>query len=129
MTVNLILGYLLIRTIGWAGAALSAVVAGYLFSILLILQIRERLHVSLVQIVPWADLSRVGLVAIAAAVGSLPILLLSIGSVWKLSVGFLVYVTIYLLSNLKTNAISTGELQTLANWGLAIFKPASGKNR
>jgi O-antigen/teichoic acid export membrane protein len=116
---NAAFGYLLIQRIGWLGAAFCAVASGYLFSSLLIWQIQQRLQVSLGQIVPWADLAKVAWVAIAAGIGSFPVLFLPLGTVGKLGIGFLLYGTIYWLGNLKTQAMAAGEVKTLVSWALS----------
>jgi O-antigen/teichoic acid export membrane protein len=119
MVVNIVLGYLLIRGIGWLGPALCAVFTGYLFMALVLLEIRHRLDVSLGRLVPWQHLARVGLVAILAAVCSAAVAYLGINPLWKFCAGFVVFATVYLIGNLKTGAISTGDLQTLCSWVLA----------
>jgi O-antigen/teichoic acid export membrane protein len=116
MIVNIVLGYMLIRNLGWLGAAASAVVTGYLFATLVILEIRDRLRVSLSRVVPWQELARVFLVAILAAAGSLPVAFLPVGLAGKVGAGFVVYTTIYLIGNLKTNSITAADLKTLWGW-------------
>jgi len=127
MIVNLVLGYILVQSVGWLGPALSAVFTGYLFATLLIFEIRDRLKVSLDRLIPWLALGRVGLVAMLAAAGSLPVTLLQIGSVWKLGAGFVIYATIYLIGNLKTNSITPSDLQILRSWVLMTSRSAIGK--
>ena len=87
MMVNIILGYMLIRKIGWLGPAIAAVFTGYLFAALIIFEIRKRLNVSLGRLVPWQLLARVGLVAILAAACSAAVALLGISPLWKLGAG------------------------------------------
>jgi O-antigen/teichoic acid export membrane protein len=122
MIGNLMLGYVLMTTIGWIGAAGSAVLAGYLFATLQLAQIRERLQVGWGEVMPWRDLGKVGVVAISAAVGTLPISYLAIASIWKLSLGFLAYLVIYLMGSLRVKAISTTEIQALVNWILSFVR-------
>ncbi len=111
MIANIVVGFILLRTFGWMGAAVSAVLASYLFVGLLLNQIRERLGVSWKQVMPWRDLGMVGIVAIAAALGSFPILWLPVAGFGQLLLGFLVYSTLYLLGNLATKAITIAEIQ------------------
>jgi O-antigen/teichoic acid export membrane protein len=129
MIVNITLGYLSITTTGWIGAACSAVLAGYLFATLQLAQIRERLQVSWGDVMPWRDLGKVGLVAIATAICTLPISLLAVGSFWKLSLGLIAYVTVYIIGNLKIKTISVSEIQALTNWLLVLFQSALMKLR
>ena len=112
MVANVILGFVLLQIFGWTGAAASAVLATYLFVGLLLNKIRERLGVSWQRVMPWRDLALVALVAIAAALASLPILWLSIGGFWQIVLGFVVYSIIYLLGNLMTKAITIAEIKT-----------------
>jgi O-antigen/teichoic acid export membrane protein len=125
--VNIGLGYTLIQNAGWLGPAISAVFAGYLFAALLIREIRDRLKVSLERLIPWQALGRVGLMAIVAAVSSLPVAFLQIGSVGKVGAGFLIYATIYLIGNLKTNAITQSDIETLRSWVLMTSRLLIGK--
>jgi O-antigen/teichoic acid export membrane protein len=118
MIVNIVMGYVLIRWIGWLGPALCAVFTGYLFVALLIGEIRNRLDVSLGRLVPWQTLGRVALVAILAAGCAAAVALLGANPVWKLSVGSAVFAAVYLIGNLKIKAIATADLQILWSWVL-----------
>jgi O-antigen/teichoic acid export membrane protein len=129
MIGNLILGYVLITTIGWIGAASSAVLAGYLFATLQLAQIRERLQVSWKDVLPWSDLGKVGLVAIATAICTLPISLLTVASFWKLGLGLIAYAMVYIVGNLKIKTISAGEIQALIGWLLSLLQSALKKPR
>ena len=127
MVGNIVLGYLLLHSVGWMGAAVAAVIAGYLFAILLILKIRQRLRVSLVQIAPWADLAKVGGVAVIAGMGCLPVLALPLSAIAQLLLGGVVFSTIYLLGSLSIKAITVAEIQAGLQWGAAKLKGAMGK--
>lgn len=122
LVANVIIGFILLQTFGWTGAAASAVLASYLFIALLLNKIRERLGVSWKQVMPWRDLAMVGMVAIAAACGSLPILLLPVASFWQLLLGFLFYSTLYLFGNLATKAITMAEIQVALTLGIEKVK-------
>jgi O-antigen/teichoic acid export membrane protein len=116
MIVNIVLGYLLIRSIGWLGPAWSLIFSRYLFTTLVMLEIRNQLGVGLERLMPWKPLAWVGLVAIVAAAGALPIALLPIGTVFKLGVGFAIYGAIYLAGNLKIGAITRSDIESLWSW-------------
>ena len=116
MIVNLVLGYILIRSMGWLGPALSLVCSRYLFTTLIMLEIRNRLEVDLGRLIPWKALCRVGLVAILAAAGALPIAFLPVGTVFKLVAGFAIYGAIYLAGNLKTSALTRSDIESLWSW-------------
>lgn len=122
MVVNIIVGFVLLKVVGWMGAAAAAVLAGYLFSGLILNQIRRRLGVSWQQVMPWRDLLQVALVAIATALVCLPIRWLPIAGLWQLVSGFAIYSVLYLLGNLMTKAITVAELQTALSLGLAKAK-------
>ncbi len=124
MVGNIALGYLLLQTMGWMGAAFSAVIAGYVFSTLLILKIRQRLRINVIRIAPWVDLAKVGLVAVVAAIACLPILMTPLASIWQLILGGVVYLTLYLIGNLLTGAITMEEIQTGVRWVSAKIKGA-----
>ncbi len=128
MIANIVVGFILLKAVGWMGAAVAAVLAGYLFSGLILNQIRERLGLSWRQVMPWRDLARVALVAIVTALACLPILWLPMGGLWQLVLGFGVYSVLYLLGNLMTKAITIAELQAALSLGLTkakSFFPAS----
>jgi O-antigen/teichoic acid export membrane protein len=127
LSINVVFGYLLIRTLGWLGPAIAAVVSGYLFAILLIWEIKKRLNVKVSQLAPWKGLTRVGVVAIVAGLGSWPVMFLRIGSMWKLTLGLLVFSTIYLIGNLKINSITNVDLQILRGWISMTSKTSMGK--
>ncbi|WP_404783326.1 oligosaccharide flippase family protein [Altericista sp. CCNU0014] len=114
---NILLGAFLIRAVGWWGAALSAVLSGYIQSGLLANEIRKQLGIGAVRLMPWLDLVKVGWVAIAAAVACLPVLWLPVGGVWQLAVGGCIYTTIYGVGSLKVGAITMAEIQGLLRWG------------
>jgi O-antigen/teichoic acid export membrane protein len=122
LCANLILGGFLIRHTGWWGAALSAVLSGYLQSALLGAAIRQQLGVHVWHLMPWRNLAKVGMVAIAAAILCLPVLMLPIGLFGQLSLGVVIYTVTYGLGNLKTEAITTDEIQSAMNWGRKQLK-------
>jgi O-antigen/teichoic acid export membrane protein len=127
MIVNVVLGYILIRSIGWLGPAFSAVCSGYLFAILIMREIQKRLTVSLHQLMPWNALGRVALVAMLAAVASLPVALLPIAAVSKLGAGLIIYGAVYVIGNLKTNAITPSDIETVWSWLSLSSRGAFGK--
>jgi O-antigen/teichoic acid export membrane protein len=127
MIVNIVLAYILVRSIGWLGPALCAVFTGYLFAALLMLNIRGRLHVSLGRLVPWQALGRVGLIAILAAGCSAAVSLLGITPAWALSAGLAIFATVYLIGNLKTNAITRSDVEVLRSCALIISRSVTGK--
>ena len=127
LILNTVLGFVLIHSIGWVGPALSAVCSGYLFATLVMVQIQKRLKVGFDQLVPWKALGRVGLTAVLAASGSLPVMLLQIGPVWKLAAGFAIYAAIYLTGNLKTNAITRSDIETVRSWVSVTSRSAAGR--
>jgi O-antigen/teichoic acid export membrane protein len=116
MMVNIILGYILVRNVGWLGAAIAALSTGYLFAAVVLFEIRKRLDVSSGRLVPWQGLVRVALVAILAAACSAAVALLGSNPVWKLSAGLAIFAAVYVMGNLKTRSITVGELQTLWSW-------------
>jgi O-antigen/teichoic acid export membrane protein len=118
MFANIILGFVLLQTFGWMGAAVSAVLASYLFVGLILNKIRERLEVSWWQVMPWRDLALILLVAIAAALGSFPSLWLSVAGFWQIIVGFAIYLPLYLLGNLVTKAITIAEIKMALAMGM-----------
>jgi len=119
MIVNIVLAYTLVRNVGWLGPAVAAALTGYLFEVLLLLEIRHRLNVSLARVVPWQGLSQIALVAILAAACSAAVALLGTGPLWKLSAGLVMFATVYLIGNLKIKSITAGDLETLWSWMLA----------
>ena len=123
MTVNIILGYTMIQSIGWFGPAMAAAFTGYLFSALIMVEIRNRLSVNLGRLVPWRLLARVGLIAIVAAACSAAVPFLSINPLWKLGAGLVVFATVYLIGNVKIKAITLDDLQLL--WHSALTVPES----
>jgi O-antigen/teichoic acid export membrane protein len=116
LVANVILGFALIRTIGWLGPALSALLTGYLFAGLIMIAIRKRLNLTFGRLLPWRALGQVSLVAVLAAAGSLAAVFLPIGSVWQFASGFVIFATIYLIGNLKTNAITQSDVDTVRGW-------------
>lgn len=122
MFANIIVGFALLQTVGWMGAAVSAVLASYLFVGLILNKIRERLGVSWWQVMPWRDLALVLLVAIAAAVGSLPILWLPVAGFWQIVLGLTIYLFFYLLGNLVTKAITIAEIKMALAIGIEKVK-------
>jgi O-antigen/teichoic acid export membrane protein len=127
MIVNVSLGYLLLQSLGWLGPALSAVCSGYLLAALIMLEMHNQLGVGFERLMPWRALARVSSVAMLAAAASLPVVLLSIGSIWKLAAGFVIYATIYFMGNLKTNAITRGDIETLQSWVWITSRSVLGK--
>ena len=122
MLVNIAVGFVMLKAIGWLGAAVSAVLASYLFIGLLLNKIRERLGVSWAQVMPWRDLALVGGVAIATSTACLPILWLPIAGFWQISLGLVVYTLLYLFGNLTTKALTLTELQSALDLGLRKAK-------
>jgi O-antigen/teichoic acid export membrane protein len=116
LIVNVVLGYMLIRSVGWLGPAFSAVCSGYLFATLIMLAIQNRLAVGVQRLMPWKALGRVALVAIVAALASLPVAFLPIGAVWKLGAGCVIYGAVYVMGNIKTNSITPRDIETLWSW-------------
>ena len=116
LALNLSLGYVLVRYVGWMGPAISAVLAAYLNLALLLFAIRKSLQVSLPTLLPWRNLGQVALVAFIAAAGSLPFAFLEVASLWKMAGGFVIFTTIYLFGNLQTNCLTAGDLQALRAW-------------
>jgi O-antigen/teichoic acid export membrane protein len=127
LILNMVLGFVLIQSIGWVGPALSAVCSGYLFATLVLVQMHKRLRIGLDRLVPWKALGQVGLTAVLAAAGSLPVMLLQIGPVWKLAAGFAIYATIYLMGNLKTNAITRSDIETVRSWVWITSRSVAGR--
>lgn len=121
LCANLLLGSLLMHQVGWWGAALSAVLSGYLQSALLSTAIGKQLGVRFLHLMPWRDLAKVGLVAIAAAIACLPIQLLPVNPIWQLSLGLLVYTIFYGIGSLRINAITMDEIRGVIGWGLKKF--------
>ena len=113
LLVNAALGYLLIRGIGWFGAAIAAVLTGYLFGAMVMARIRHRLNVDLRRLVPWRGLGRVALVAVLAAACAAAVVGLGTNPVWKVAAGLLVFSTVYVFGNLRTRAITPGDLRAL----------------
>lgn len=122
MGVNLLLGAVLIHTLGWWGAACSAVLSGYLQSTLLLRGISDRLGIHFWQAMPWQDLLKVAAVAIVAALGSLPISLLAIAAFWQIGIGFLIFMLLYGVGNLVTKAITIAELKRILERGMMKIK-------
>lgn len=118
LCANLLLGSLLVGQVGWWGAALSAVLSGYLQSALLGAAIGKQLRSSFWHLLPWLDLAKVGLVAITAAIACIPIRLLSIGIFGQLSLGIFVYTIFYGIGSLKMNVITRDEIQKVVRWGI-----------
>jgi O-antigen/teichoic acid export membrane protein len=128
LLVNVALGYLLMRAVGWFGPAISALLVGYLFGAMVMVRIRSRLNVGFGRLVPWLDLGRVAVVAILAAGGAAAVAQLGGNPVWKVGAGFLVFATIYLLGNLWTGAITAGDFRTLwSSVQMARRWPAPGE--
>jgi O-antigen/teichoic acid export membrane protein len=113
LLVNVALGYLLMRAVGWFGPAISALFVGYLFGAMVMVRIRRRLNVGFGRLVPWLALGRVALVAVLAAGGAAAVTVLGSNPVWKVGAGFLVFATMYLLGNLWTGAVTAGDLRTV----------------
>jgi hypothetical protein len=61
-----------------------------------------------------------------AAAGALPVALLKIDPIWKLSAGFLVYGAIYVIGNIRTNSITTSHIETVRSWVSLSFRSATG---
>jgi peptidoglycan biosynthesis protein MviN/MurJ (putative lipid II flippase) len=120
--VNILLGGSLIFFYGWWGAAIAAVVSGYTQTTLIMIAIQRQLGVGLAKLLPWKDLVKIGGVAIAAGMASLPISQLSIGSFWQIGVGFLVFIILYGMGNLLIGAITIAELRKIAQVGMAKVK-------
>ncbi len=128
MGVNIGLGYLLLQSFGWLGAATAAVGSGYVFALLLLLKIRQQLQVNWRQLAPWSDLARVGGVAIATAVCTAPVLLLPLGGVAQLALGLGLYLALYLVGNLWVKTITLAELQALRRWTFGKLKTVWQQN-
>lgn len=122
MAVNLLLGVVLIHTLGWWGAACSAVLSGYLQSTLLLRGICDRLEVQFWQAMPWRDLLKVAVVAVVAGLGSFPISLWSVGIFWQLGVGFLAFIILYGIGNLMIGAITIAELKKVLHLSMEKVK-------
>ena len=125
LMVNIVLGYVFIRTLGFFGPALAALVSGYLFATLVVCAIRKRLNVSWSDLMPWAAVGRVALVSVLAGAASLPLLLVQVGPIWKLAAGSAVYGVIYLIGNVKTRSITAGDLRVLRGWVGAACRAGS----
>jgi O-antigen/teichoic acid export membrane protein len=122
--INIFLGGSLIFFYGWWGAAIAAVISGYTQTALIMLAIQRQLGVSLAKLLPWKDLCKIGGVAIAAGMGSLPISLLSIGSFFQIGVGFLLFMLLYGMGNFMLGTITIAELKKVVQLGLAKVKVA-----
>jgi O-antigen/teichoic acid export membrane protein len=120
--VNILLGSSLIFFYGWWGAAIAAVISGYTQTTLIMLAIQRQLGVSLTKLLPWKDLCKIGGVAIAAGMGSLPISQLSIGTFWQIGIGFLIFMLLYGMGNLMIGAITIAELKGILEMGMAKIK-------
>jgi len=118
LTTNIILGYALVRSVGWVGPALGAVAAGYLFATLVMLRIRGRLNVPLGQLIPWPALGRMALVAVLAAAGAAGVTLLPLDAGWSIGAGTLVFATLYVLGSLRIQSITPDDLRTVWSWVL-----------
>jgi O-antigen/teichoic acid export membrane protein len=127
--VNIVLGYTLVQTLGWYGAAISAVASGYLFSALLVNKICKKLDIGIDRILPWQSLSKVGLIALFAAVISLPVSLLQMNGIWMLCLGFSIFAAVYIIGNLATGSIKTTDFQTLRRWLLLRFEETNVEER
>ena len=127
LLVNGALGYLLIRGIGWFGAAIAAVLTGYLFAAMVMTRIGHRLNVDLRRLVPWRGLGGVALVAVLAAGCAAAVVGLGTNLVWQVAAGLLVFTAVYLFGNLRTRAITTGDLRALwSSVQLARVRAAGG---
>ena len=123
--LNIFLGFMLVWATGWLGPAIAAVVGGYFITVSLLIEMRRRLAVSLGRLIPWKELVRIGLVAMLAAVATLPVSVLEIGLLSKIITGFLIYTVIYLIGSFRANSITTADIDTLRRWiSLALPWPA-----
>ena len=122
MIANIAVGFLMLKAVGWLGAAISAVLASYLFVGLLLNKIRARLGVSWAQVMPWRDLALVGVVAIATSTACLPILWLPIAGWWQIALGIAIYTALYLIGSLATKALTLPELKSALDLGLKKAK-------
>ena len=126
LLVNVGLGYLLIRGVGWFGPAVAALFTGYFFGAMVMLRIRHRLQVEFRRLVPWQALGRVALVATLAAGCAAAVTLLGNNPFWKVGAGLVVFTTIYILGNLQTRALTPGDLRTLWSSVLPARPSAAG---
>ena len=122
MVANIAIGFAMLQVVGWIGAAISAVLASYLFVGLILSRIRARLGVSWQQVMPWRDLALVGLVAIATACACLPILWLPIAGFWQIGLGLVTYTALYLFGNFLTKSLTVAELQSALDMGVQKAK-------
>ena len=116
MVFNVILGYVLIRNLGWMGGAVSALLADYVFSALLLRQVGRRLEVSVRQLVPWGGILRVTVLSIVASLVCVPIIKLGLPIVWELLSGFVLFTTVYALAALKADLITGDDILTVRRW-------------
>ena len=114
--LNIFLGFMLIWATGWLGPAIAAVFGGYFITVSLLIGIRGRLAVSLGRLIPWKELFRIGLLAMLAAIATLPVSVLEIGLFSKIITGFLIYTVIYLIGSFRANAITTADVDTFRRW-------------
>jgi len=116
MALNVILGYALIRSVGWMGGAVAALLADYVFSVLLLRQVGRRLQVGVRRMVPWVGLFRVAVLAVVASLICLPILPLGLPVAWELLIGFALFTTVYALAALKADLITGDDILTVRRW-------------
>ena len=116
MVLNVILGYTLTRTLGWVGGAVSALLADYVFSFLLLQQVGRRLEVGVGRMVPWGGLLRVAVLAVAASLVCVPILMLELPVVWELLAGFALFTTVYAVAARKADLITGDDVLKLRRW-------------
>jgi hypothetical protein len=67
-------------------------------------------------LIPWQALGRIALVAILAAGCAAAAFLLETRAVWQVGAAGLLFTTIYLVGNLRTQALTTDDLRTAWGW-------------
>lgn len=127
MALNIILGYSLIRSVGWMGGAVAALLADYVFSALLLRKIGQRLQVGVRRMVPWIGLGRVALLAVLASLTCLPIVQLGLPMVWELLAGFALFTTVYAVAARKAELITGDDILTLRRWLMLSTGASLGK--
>lgn len=105
LLVNLGLSVVLIQVLGLSGPAWANVITTYIWAFSYLLIICRLLKISFWRVLPWKELARIILIAIASGLIVWPLVILPVGNLPKLLIGTVVYGGVYLAMLILTHTL------------------------